>query len=270
VIKTIDDLRKASEDEIEEAKTEVTVVKDLYRYLEWLNSPEGEEASVKFKLGWRKRSLGIHPSTICKEDVCLLRAYYELTGEVEARQEFVPKTQLIWDLGTAVHSLMQAHLSEMYGDQFKEEVSGSDDELQIRSHTDGVFNFSTVRFILEMKTIKEGGNYGFAKVQATPFVDNVRQTLIYQYLHDCPFGLVLYFAKNTSEIKEHVVVWDDTVWDDIVTNTIQPVLDAANGGPMVAPTVGWHCRNWCPMYHGCPHGRNSDDKSRRHVRKFRS
>jgi hypothetical protein len=268
-IRTIDDLRQASDEEIEAAKAEITVVDDLYTYLAWLNSSKGEQSTVKFKVGHRDRSLGIHPSTVAKEGVCKLRVLWEVTGEVPSRRKFDPKMQLIWDLGTAMHSMMQKHFSDMYGVQFVEEVFGGDKELLISSHADAVFDFARVRFIFEMKTIKEGGNFGFAKVQHAPFKDNVRQTMTYMKLHDCPFGLIFYFAKNNSEIKEHVVVWDDELWDEIQNETILPVIEAANGGPMIEPTTGWHCRNQCQFYHGCEAGRNHGKRPGRLERRLR-
>jgi hypothetical protein len=94
--------------------------------------------------------------------------------------------------------------------------------------------------------------------------------MIYMKLHNVPFGLVLYFAKNTSEIKEHVVVWDDDVWNDIVDSKIKPVLEAEKTGTLPEPTISaWTCRNWCPFFYGCPHWRDGNAKPDRHTRRLR-
>jgi hypothetical protein len=166
-----------------------------------------------------------------------------------------PEMQRTWDIGTLLHDTYQAHLRNMYGDQFEDEVSLKNKELHIKSHTDGIFTFPQVRIALEMKSIKEGGNFGWEKVQKKPMEDNIRQAYFYMWLSDVPFAIIFYANKNAGKLKEHPVMFDPAVWEEIRTTVVEPVVAAAyDGGEMVQGTAGFHCR-WCDFNHSCPAAR---------------
>ena len=265
-IRTLDDLRNATDEEVQAALEHVTVLPDLERYLEWLSDSE-TPTIVTTKLDRRKqRALGIHPSSACKKGVCLLRLYYECTGEIKPAREYEAEMQRIWDLGTLLHDTNQVHFENMYEDLFEKEVKLIDKELHISSHTDGIFSFTPVRIILEMKSIKEGGNFGWAKVQDKPFEDNVRQSHFYMAVADVPFAIIFYIAKNTGKLKEHPIVFDFDLWEEMKTEVVKPVVDAAfNGGPMVEGKPGYDCR-WCSFNYACETAR----RHRAHVKGSRS
>ena len=256
---------------VEFVRQTVTIEEDFYRWSRWLHDSETTTTVTVSLKRSQGRSLGIHPSSACKKDPCLLKIYYECTGEIEPKRSFDPKMQLVWDTGTLYHEMMQQFIKDMYGDQFESEVSLKDKTLRIKSHTDGIFDFTDVRVILEMKTIKEGGNFGWAKVQVKPFDDTVRQAHFYMKLADVPFALLLYINKNTSigeptQIKEHAVAFDPYLWDEIEQEVLQPVIAAAYGnGPMVRARPGWNCR-MCDFQHACPSAEGGKkDGSRKHV-----
>lgn len=255
MIRTLEELQMALDVEpamVEHYRSQVTVDKDLKAYLKWLSD---NEVMTHVDVDLRRdkgRDLGIHPSAACKDGVCLLKLYYDCTHTVKPNRKYVQESQMTWDIGTMLHCVLQTWLKRMYGDdQFQEEVSLKDDKLRIKSHTDGLFTFSKYRFILEIKSIKEGGNYGFEKVQLKPMKDNVRQAHFYMYLADAPFALLFYLCKNNSKWKEHPVVFDFGLWDQILGDVVRPVIDAAyNGGPMVEAQPGWGCK-WCDYEHSC-------------------
>lgn len=228
---------------------QVTVLEDLNKYLFWLDQNEvTTDLSVALKRT-KQRALGIHPSSACKADVCLLKLYLECTGKMQPNKAFKQQMQLTWDLGTMLHVMLQTWFKEMYGDQFTPEVPLI--QGPIKSSTDGLFDFTHYRFIFELKSIKEGGNFGWDKIQAKPFEDNVRQCHFYMKLADVPFALLVYFGKNISEIKEHVVVFNPAIWHDIESKVIAPVMQATKAGIMPKATSGWHC-NWCDFARSCP------------------
>jgi len=236
----------------------VTVERDLNTYYRWLFDHQVNTTVTSNLNRDKSRAAGIHPSSACKKGVCLLKVYYECTHEMKPNRGFDQKMAVTWDTGTMLHDMMQTHFKAMYGDQFESEVSLCKD--RITSHTDGVFDFSNYRFILEMKSIKEGGNYGWEKIQAAPLEDNVRQAHFYMWLADIPFALVLYIGKNIGEFKEHAIEFNHLIWDDIWNNVINPVVAAAyEKGPMVQASSGWHCR-WCDFAYACPHKNSSRGK----------
>lgn len=265
MIKTIEDLRNATKEEIEEAKKQVSVLDDLYAYIKWLNSAEGGETEVRFKVGWdkhRANAKGLHPSALAKTDPCLLRLYYDVTGDVEPKPKVDVTNYMTFDIGTAAHSLLQTHFLHMYEEQFEEEVWLRDKRILINSsHTDGRFNFQDVRFLLEIKTIKEGGSFGWEKIQDRPFPDNVRQVMTYMALDDCPFGLVFYWCKNNSKMKEHVIVFDDEVWEGLKKTAVLPIVGAVERGEAPVANAGYHCR-WCDYLHGCEPGKEQKGAKR--------
>jgi len=270
-IKTIEDLKWAQENRpglVEQCFSQVTVMKDLEEYLYWLTLSATPTTVVTKLNRWKNRSLGIHPSSACKKSGCLLKLYFECTGEVKPARPYNQQMQQIWDIGTLLHDTMQTHFENMYGDQFRREVPLKDEKLHIRSHTDGIFDFSLVSFILEMKSIKEGGNYGWEKVQLKPFEDNVRQGMFYMYTANRPFGLVFYMNKNAGLFKEHAFMWDQALWDEM-KERFMPVVDAAfNDGTKVEASPGWHCRD-CDYYHGCKPGKDYKRHAKTSTRRWR-
>jgi len=258
-IRTIDDLTRALKgdgfDIVQHYLNQVTVQADIEDYLLWLYDNEVTTDIVAKLRRERTRALGIHPSSASKVGVCLLKLYYECTHEVPPGSAYNQKSQLTWDIGTLLHETCQQWFRDMYGDQFQSEVSLKNDDGTICSHTDGIFSFTYYKFILEIKSIKEGGNYGWEKVQSKPQVDHVRQAHFYMKLSNTPYALVLYLNKNAGEFKEHAVYFNQSIWDDLQNNVIDPVVSAAyKKGPRVPAKPGWHCK-WCAFQHGCPEKR---------------
>jgi len=253
-IMTLEEYRNASKKEIRECFKEVTVKGEVDEYLRWC-STNGmvTEIPVTLKTG-TSRSLGIHPSSACKVGVCQYQLYLECTGEIEKKSSIEPQLQWTFDIGTLIHFALQAHLHNMYGDQFNDEIPLKKPELLIKGTTDGMFTFPSTRFVLEIKSIKEGGNYGFSRVQAKPLEDNLRQAHIYMFCADVPFALLYYVCKNTGESKEHAVAFDEKIWEDIL-ETIQPVVDSVKSKELqFDPKPGGACYR-CDFLHGCEHGR---------------
>jgi hypothetical protein len=261
-IKTIEELNRAMKDDFKAVQHyvgHVTVLDDLYNYFQYLSDHEVTTVVETELKRHHKRPAGIHPSSAAKSKSCLLKLYYECTHEVEPLVSHDAKSQLTWDLGTLLHSTYQTWFKHMYPDQFEAEVSLKSDDGLILSSTDGIFCFTHVKFILEMKSIKEGGSYGWEKVQAKPFLDTVRQCHFYMKLANAPFALILYLNKNAGEIKEHAITFNQEIWNEIEVNTINPVLDAAfKGGPMVEAKPGWQCRQ-CSFQAGCKEKKSTDE-----------
>lgn len=261
-VRTIGDLHRALKGNfkiVQHYQQQVTVEEDFHNYQRWLSDNEvTTEVLVRLKRS-RARTLGVHPSSASKKGVCLRKLYYECANEVSPGVEaYDHKSQMTWDIGTALHDIHQKWLEDMYGDQFEKEVPLRDEALHIYSHTDGIFSFTHYRFILEMKSIKEGGNYGWEKVQAKPMEDNVRQAHFYMKLADVPYALIFYMNKNAGEFKEHAIIFNQALWNEIEREVVTPVVAAAyKKGPAVAASPGWHCR-WCHFQGGCPEKKGSD------------
>jgi hypothetical protein len=261
-IRTLADLKRASQEDVKQAMAMVSIIDALEEYLEWLYHSETKTVVTAELKRWHGRTLGIHPSSACKKGVCLLKLYYDCTEELAPSRAYDAVMQRTWDIGTLLHDSYQVHLREMFGDQFQDEVKLLDEELHVKSRADGLFNFDLVKSVLEMKSIKEGGNFGWNKVQSAPMDDNVRQSHFYMKLSDAPFANILYMNKNAGHLKEHVVVFDFDLWEEIQTEVIEPVIAAAYGdGPRVEGTAGYGCRS-CDYNYACP----AVKQERKHVK----
>lgn len=261
-IKTIEELQWAEENDpelVQRYLSKVTVDEDLHTHLRWLHDNE-VTTTIEANLNrYKNRSLGIHPSSASKKGVCQLKIYYECTGEIPPNRKFDPVMQQTWDVGTMLHELYQAHFKAIYRDQFEPEVKLVNEAMHIKSRTDGIFDFESYRIVLEAKSIKEGGNYGWAKVQDKPMEDNVRQAHFYMKLANVPFGLIFYMNKNAGEWKEHAITFDQGIWDDILTKVIEPVGAAAFGeGGDIEGKPTWYCR-WCDYAYDCPAKKGEED-----------
>jgi CRISPR/Cas system-associated exonuclease Cas4 (RecB family) len=262
-IRTLNDLKKASAEEIEEAAAYVSTIEALEEYLEWLHHSETTTTVTSKLKRWHGRSLGIHPSAACKKGICLLRLYYDCTGEVKPKRAYDPELQKTYDTGTLLHDTYQTHYREMFGDQFQDEVKLVDEELHIKSSTDGIFDFAFARSILEMKSIKMGSKqFGWETVQHKPMDDNVRQSHFYMKLSNIPFAVILYINKNAGLLKEYVISFDFDLWEEIQTTVVEPVIASAYGeGEEVKAKTGWNCR-WCDYNYCCP----AVKQERKHVK----
>jgi CRISPR/Cas system-associated exonuclease Cas4 (RecB family) len=266
-IKTIQQLKEASAKDVEMTIKNLGVVHDLHRYLNWV----GETLTPtkgNFKIGPDERKLGVHPSTVSHKGVCPVKVYYECTGDIEPSGANVkPVDRITFDLGSMVHIMLQTHFKNIYDDQFKYEVKLKDKDLHMTSSADGIFEFSNTRAVIEIKSIKEGGSYGFDKVQTKPFTDHIRQATCYMRMADIPFAIILYFCKNNSQLLEHAIQYDESIWNEI-EQEVKPIVEAAyNKGPMVQPKAGSNCYS-CQFAHGCPHSerKHESEKTRGELR----
>lgn len=255
-IKTIGELAEARESYGEEAisafaKEHVTVLEDLEHFLEHSHNTQ---RLTKFMLDIprkHKRSLGLHPSSACKVGICHLRLYYEITGEINAVRLYDKRMHRIFDTGHVFHQIHQYYFHQMYGAQFRDEVPITDEATFLSSSADGEFDFTDLNITLEIKTIKEGGSYGWAKVQNKPLADNLRQLHFYMRYSDNPFGILLYINKNDGLYKEHPVVFDPVLWDSIENSVVAPVVAAVKNEQPPAGSPGYQC-NQCSVAYRCP------------------
>jgi hypothetical protein len=268
-IKTLQDLEQAlkngEKDRIDYWRRQVTVQADVEKYFYWLSSTETSTSVVTNLRRTKTRSSGIHPSSACKTGVCHLALYFGCTGEVEPKRSYCQESQLTWDIGTLLHDTWQMHFKNMYQDQFRYEVPLQDNTLLVKSSTDGIFTFSHLKFILEMKSIKEGGNFGWETIQKKPMDDNVRQAHFYMKLADVPFALILYLNKNRGIFKEHAVAFDFSIWENIVDSVLNPVIEAVRSKSPPEGSPGFGCR-YCDYEHGCPAlKKNKAEKEKAHA-----
>jgi CRISPR/Cas system-associated exonuclease Cas4 (RecB family) len=159
-----------------------------------------------------------HPSAV---GMCGVRNVLEFIS-APALPTIAPEDQEIFDMGHAVHDLVQSKLEALkptleprgISYEFRREVTFDPrvDQLYvdygIGGTCDGLLTFWTTewtqRGIVEIKSIKDK-NY---KRLTGPKEDHVLQAHIYAYRFDCPVMWLWYYNKDTSERRVFPLVFD--------------------------------------------------------------
>ena len=255
-IKTIAELNKVKKEDPEGlkefVKQHVTIKDDLARYQVWLHDNEIETKFMTTISRTHQRSLGLHPSSACKADVCMLKLYHEMTGEIPQSRPYEQALHRIFDLGHQQHRIHQIFFQEMYGGLFEDEMYIGHKPHLISSHADGHFDFSKLTAILEIKTIKDSGAFGWEKVQTAPLQDNVRQLHFYMKYSDTPFGILFYAAKNTGKYKEWPIVFDQDLWDEMESGVVLPSVASAKAKIPPKGSPGFMKCKQCGIKQTCP------------------
>lgn len=210
--------------------------------------------------GWLKaepRLPGIHPSAL--PHPCLLKIYNEMVG-VEAHSKIEAKTQLIFDLGHAVHDMLQSYGKQgAWGDVYDDEVRISKDfqdlseELMLEGHADAE-NIMTidlpdspvvyeVGLVHEYKSINTNG---FEKL-TRPKPEHKMQAMVYSAALNRPVVVYMYFNKNDSNIADFPVAFEPDLWVNIEgkIRLLKTHFEAKTPPPA---TPGYHCQQCAYMF----------------------
>lgn len=258
MIRTIDDLKNAADDDVAHVMAAMNPLADLDEYLESLNSKklrfkhEVHECRVCGGTGTvdipPRATDCMHPSSV---DKCSKFIAYEMLGyEGTEDTKISPRTRRIFDTGSWVHRQLQDYCHAMYGDAFEEEVDGEEEATWAYGSCDGILDWPDYLAIcgFEYKTIKE---QNFHKLGHAPTRMHKRQGTVYQKIHDLPFMVYWYYNKNDSSMKQFVVPFDFKVWG-WVEEKIEKILEAIQAGRFPEQDVHqWVCRD-CDYSGRCP------------------
>jgi len=192
------------------------------------------------------RTIGvIHPSSA---DSCVLRLYYDVTGEYAPQATFKPPLMFTFKIGHAMHDLVQEILSEDLGAAFEPEKRIKIGEL-VAGNTDGLVTLPTIRAVLEIKSM--GSEYQGLK---EPKGDHrIQAGGLYATALDAPATVYLYISKDwPHDIKEFVEVYDPSIfrrWARTKGERVQEALD--KNDPPVADASPAECAE-CPYRQDCP------------------
>jgi len=212
--------------------------------------------------GWcwkHPRKAGIHPSAISTTP-CLLKVYWEAIGR-EAAVMHEAKHLLLFDLGTAVHDMLQRYgTNGAWGDYYKPEIAIEDTpaakELLIVGHADAdniividdipgapIFEVGVVH---EYKTINDAG---FTGLKGKPKPQHTAQATIYAGCLNRPVVVYLYINKNNSNMEDFPIQFDVNVWNQIRSRA-ETVRNCLVVQQEPTPDVGYHCSQ-CPYVYNC-------------------
>lgn len=160
-------------------------------------------------LGDEKTKDYFHPSQIGR---CPRQHWFDAMGASAnvppATGDELLRTHLIFEIGTYAHVMIQ-NLCDRAGVLEEREVQVVDHVNRIVGHCDARLNLpKDGRFVFEFKTINARG---FAKLTAAK-IEHIWQAMIYCKLLKLPGAIVLYFNKDTQEMKEFRVAFNEAMW----------------------------------------------------------
>ena len=168
-------------------------------------------------------------------------------------QEHIPaKLRWIFDVGTAVHELVQEKYFPLLRDRgpeewtvFENELAVWCEELLMSGHSDSMWvvedHTRTIKFGVEIKTINDNG---FTQVKRSnkPKVEHRQQGLFYQWMLDLPVMLYYYVNKNTQARLSIAHPFDSNYWESEVKPVLVSIVEAARAGESPGKKTGYHCR----------------------------
>lgn len=206
----------------------------------------------------KPREVGvIHPSSSYK---CVLRLYYDVTGEIAPKEYIKPELQLTFLIGHAVHDYIQAALTRIFGEDFEAEVP-IDMAGLVRGHCDGVIyvTLKTGRVVKVILEIKTAGPSTYDKLTKPLEEHRIQANALYATALDGPFVVYLYVSKTWPHpIKEYVEVYDPSlfrIWWKKKGEKVEKALENREAGAKfpepVADAKPSECGD-CPYEHSCP------------------
>lgn len=195
------------------------------------------------------RTVGcIHPSSAHR---CVLAQYYGVLAEHEVEEEISPELQMIFEIGHALHAVVQQCLHRALPEQFEDEVSLDLMEAMVQGgHADGLVDMYDYRYVLEIKTISGDG---YAKL-TKPKAEHILQASIYCKALDVPFIGFLYINKATGGMKQYPVAFDQRLYEDWLRTKIRPIERALETGKEpIADANKYECAT-------CAHGSHCTQK----------
>lgn len=189
---------------------------------------------------WTRKVSCYHPSAI---GGCKRALYYDRTGEKpQSRWDF--QTLMYFNLGHALHDMIQNKLSEACGDNFQAETTIEFKELNIYGHCDGVF--ASEDWVLEIKT---AGSSTFNSL-LRPKSDHVRQTHCYMAALDIPRTQIVYVNRDSGQMKSFKVYFDENIWQEICGVIADVEANVKSGTPPEREVSRYVCRT-CKFNHIC-------------------
>jgi len=194
-----------------------------------------------------KRSVGtIHASSA---HMCVRRLYYDVIADKAPKSNINTQLQITFQMGHAIHDVVQKALHASLGENFKDEVRVDLDEaFVINSRTDGVCVLPTARVLLEIKSIGKE----FDRL-TEPKPEHLTQAMgIYATALDVPFVSYLYVSKLwPHEVKEFVLPYNERVykrWWRKKGSLVEAAIEA--GEPPIADADKYQCKD-CPYNYFC-------------------
>ncbi|HHE76650.1 MAG TPA: Dna2/Cas4 domain-containing protein [Candidatus Parcubacteria bacterium] len=170
------------------------------------------------------------------------------------RKETEPNILRLFDHGDYIHKLiMRSLLGSREIHVVASEINIPPQEL-ISGRADAIISDGKDLYVLDIKSIN---SVGF-KYLKEPKKENVNQIQLYLYYFKVPKGILLYVNKDTQELKEFIVSYDESL-AKLLLNDLDKVKKYIDNDVVPGRIPGypsdWQCR-FCPFKDLCIIGGN--------------
>lgn len=215
--------------------------------------------------GWTlryPRSPGIHPSQLIHP--CLRRIYWQMEGREET-ERFEARTLLIFDIGHAVHDMLQGYGKKgAWGPVYSPEARVSENlqpfaaELMVEGSADAE-NILTIDDIPNAPIFEVGLVHEYKTINSKAFEkltrpkpEHKRQATIYAKMLNRPVVVYLYFSKNDAALADFPVEFEPEVWAPL-EDKCRYLVDLYEKQHPPQTDTGHHCLE-CGFFSSCPEG----------------
>lgn len=262
-LRTIEDLRSMKPEHVNALVNSYSFIKDVK---DWVKTHRNRKSSLDkvvtvdcrecegsgSKTLTPRSILVAHPSSF-SPDACLRRIWYDMTGELEEISSFTPELLLIFDVGHAIHGMLQSYAHQTYGDKYEDEVRSVVEDLMISGSMDGKVDLGHVRIGHEYKTASNR-SYTDITRKGAPKIEHLWQVTPYMVANDLPLMTFIYFNKDNSSMAEFTVPFPEEIWAQVEA-MMEEVINAPDDGPGPVKPDGseispFRCKD-CVYNHGC-------------------
>ena len=159
------------------------------------------------------------------------------------------RARLVFKMGDHVESDL-VEIVKGYGlTDMQKEVVVTIDGTEIKGHIDGIYNESVVDF-------KSTTTFGFKRAQQGDPGNYDRQLHFYMKALGLKRALLVYYCKETSDLCELVVPWNDDTWAEVesrfrsVIQSTRDKLPNKEYGPNEKGALPWQC-SYCSFVKTC-------------------
>ena len=196
----------------------------------------------------------VHPS---EASGCMLRLAFALRGiPRKASPSADPKMQLTFEIGKAVHEILQDRYGQLKKVSFVPEVgiyAGTSEIAEkycIEGHCDGIFTVDDIRMGLEIKSIS---GKGFAAL-STPRESYRDQATIYMACLGLQYMMFLFVDKNASLLQPILYEFNPNRWENVSKRIEWVMGKVLSSGHVPKDPERIVCRNMCNFYWYCRPG----------------
>lgn len=187
---------------------------------------------------WTRRLFVYHPSAL---KGCKRALYYDRIG-LPPEDNFRPETHALFNLGHALHEMLQAQLAKWPG--FIAEGQADYEPLFISGNFDGVFPEED--WLLEIKTV---GHASYTRLTKPPHA-HMLQAHCYMMATGVRRIQMLYLDRDVGTRKLYRVLFNEAVWQEVVDiiNSVEPFVQRRE--PPAHEPVPRVCRE-CKFFNAC-------------------